>query len=160
MKRKSSIALRVILTVLSVLTVGFIFYNSSLNADQSSEHSGRLLEAINSILRSMGFGAALNEHLIRKTAHFVEYFVLGLLLSGTWYAYTGCRKRTLIFAPLNGLLVAVCDEMIQTMSSGRSCEVADMALDFSAVLCASLLMTLILYIIEKKGTRKEGNGRE
>ena len=160
MKEKSSVALRAILTVLSVMAVGLIFYHSSLNAAESSEQSGALLEVINAFLRSIGAGIELSEHFIRKTAHFVEYFMLGLLLNGTWHAYTGNRRQTPVYASACGLAVAVCDELIQLTSAGRSCEAADMALDFSAVVCASLVMTLILYAAQRSKNQKEGNDRE
>ena len=160
MTKKGRIALRVILTALSAAAVGFIFYNSSLDAVRSSEQSGSLLDSINAFLQSLGLGIELSDHFIRKTAHFVEYFVLGLLLSGTWYAYIGNRKKTLFLAPVCGLFVAVCDELIQLGSAGRSCEVADMALDFSAVICAALALTLILLAAQKKRERKEAAKNE
>ena len=159
-KRKSTVALRVILTVLSVLAVGLIFYNSSLDASESSEQSGALLEAVNAFLRSIGIGVELSEHLIRKTAHFVEYFVLGVLLNGTWHAYIESCRRAPMLASACGFVVAVCDELIQLTSAGRSCEVADMALDFSAVVCASLVTALVLYTAQRRKNRKEGNDCE
>ena len=155
MNRRFLTALRVILTVLCVLTAGFIFFNSSQNADDSEIRSGAVLESLNSMLRALGIGVELSEHTVRKLAHFTEYFVYGGLLSGAVYSYALNIKGLLLTALPLGLCTAVVDELIQLMSDGRSCQFSDVILDFSAVLTAVLIMTLILCLIGKKRNRKE-----
>ena len=154
MKRQGMIAIRVILTALSVMAVGFIFYNSSLDAVESSGQSGSLLGVINDLLERIGLGIELSDHFIRKAAHFTEYFVLGALIGAAAYSYVMRRRRMLMITLPAGLAVAVCDELIQLTSVGRSCEIKDMALDFTGVVCASLILTLIMYLIEKKEGKK------
>ena len=161
-KERRLIVIRIVLTVLTVAMIGFIFSNSMADADDSSEQSGALLRWINGVLRSVGLGE-LSEHFIRKTAHFTEYFVLGALLSATAFAYLRRRGRMLCAALPAGLAVAVIDELIQLSSAGRSCEIGDMALDFCAVLAASLLVMLIPYRHDRKKKQpdaKEGNRNE
>ena len=154
MKSKRNILLRLILTALSAAAVIFIFYNSSVDADASSEQSGFVLKWLSGLLNSLGFKVELTEHFVRKTAHFIEYFVLGGLLSGAAYSYVLSRKRMLFIALPAGLAVAVCDELIQTGSAGRSCEIKDMALDFSAVLCAALILCLMIYLVKRRKKKK------
>lgn len=150
MRTKKTVIIRAVLTVLTIAAIGAIFYNSSLDAAQSSEQSGSLLEAFNAFLRSVGLNITITEHLIRKTAHFVEYFILGALLNCTVYSYAHRRSVMLCTAIPTGAVVAVCDELIQLTSAGRSCQVDDMLLDTAAVVCASLLIWLILYLHDRR----------
>ena len=148
-------ALRIILTTLSVLAISFIFFNSSLNADDSSLQSGLVREFLNSMFASLGIGLRLTEHAVRKTAHFVEYFVLGGLLTGTAFSYTSRLNKTLPISLPLGLLTAIADEISQSFSDGRSCQISDMALDFSAVVTAAAIFSLIVFCIHKKALKKE-----
>ena len=150
--------LRIVLTLLSVAAVSFIFYNSSLTADDSTVRSSGLREWFNDLLRSLGIGWEITEHLTRKTAHFVEFFTLGALLSATALAYVPKGKS--LYAALGaGIAVAVTDELIQTGSTGRSCQVSDMLLDASAVLTAVLAAALIRRLYRRRKA-KAVNGRE
>ena len=164
MKKNRLIVLRIVLTALTAAMIGFIFLNSMKNADDSSAQSGALLARINGVLHWLGISRELSQHFIRKTAHFTEYFVLGSLLCATAYAYVRRRGRMLCIALPAGLCTAVIDELIQSGSAGRSCEIADMALDFSAVVTASLIAVLILYLRRRrKGKKlrdKEGTSHE
>ena len=63
--------------VLSVVCMGVIFYLSSRTADQSSRESGAVLAWLT---RLLGDGR-LTDFLVRKSAHFLEYTGLCLLLS-------------------------------------------------------------------------------
>ena len=150
--RKLMIA-RVILTVLTVAAVAAIFYNSSLSAVESTEQSFPLTEWINSVLNSLRVPLVVNEAFVRKLAHFAEYAALGTLLSVTVYLYTPKCNRTLLTALPMGASVAVCDELIQLFSQGRSCEVRDMLIDFCGVLCTALLAVFIISNIEKRNKK-------
>ena len=150
MKTDRTIALRMILTTFSIVAIAFIFYNSSFSADESSLQSGLVLSFINGILKSFGIGAEASELFIRKTAHFVEYFVLGLLLSSAAYNYVLRISRTLMIALPIGLSVAVIDEVIQLSSEGRSFRFGDIALDFSAVLAAAMILMFIIHLVKRK----------
>lgn len=106
----------------------FIWGHSLLPRDLSSQESGFLLE-----LLTLLFGSwRISHHVLRKVAHFVEYFLLGtaLRLSGA---------RPSLLRTLNGgLLVAFMDETLQIFS-GRGSSVADIWLDLSGVLVGALL---------------------
>ena len=158
LKQHRLTVLRVVLTLLSVAAVSFIFYNSFQSADESTVRSTGLREAINSILRTLGIGWELTEHVIRKMAHFAEFFVLGALLSATALAYVP-RPKILPTSLGVGIAVAVTDELIQSGSEGRSTQVSDMLLDVSAVLTAVLIAAGIRYLCHRrKGA--DANGRE
>ena len=159
MKQHRLIVLRVVLTLLSVAAVSFIFYNSLLTADDSTVKSSGIREMLNSVLRSLGIEWEITEHMTRKAAHFVEFFVLGALLCATALAYF--PRAGMLFAALGaGIAVAVTDELIQTGSAGRSGQVSDVLLDASAVLTAVLLAALIRFLYCRKKERRHEKGRE
>ena len=159
MSKRKLLWVRIILTALGVLAVGFIFCNSMMDADESTVQSDATMGWLSGLLKSLGFkDIEMTSHFIRKTAHFVEFFTMGALLSGAVYSYVLSVKRMLLIALPLGLAVAVCDELIQLGSAGRSCEIGDMALDFSAVLTAALILSLILICVKKRKAKKvEGN---
>lgn len=159
MNKKLWIA-RLILTLLSVLAVSAIFYNSSLDAVTSTTQSDPLVDGINAFFKSIGLPITVDDFIVRKAAHFSEYGVLGVLLSVTVYLYAQKRWKSFFITLPIGAGVAVCDELIQMFPAGRSCEVRDMLIDFSGVLCAALIMQLILYLIERHKRKKEGNELE
>ena len=135
------------LLVLTAAWTAFIFCRSAQPAVSSKEESGRLLTFLQQ------FFPWLTVFLIRKAAHMAEFFILGVLLCGTVCA----SGRFLAWIPtLAGLTVAVSDELIQLTQDGRSCELRDMAIDFSGVLLAVILFWLTVRICTKKrSTRKQ-----
>ena len=147
MKITKQTIIRVLLTVLTLAAIGAIFYHSSMDAVQSSDESGGVLDFVLSFLRSIGINVVITDHMIRKAAHFIEYFVLGVLLSLTVLSYWPRRSRVLMIALPAGAVVAVCDELIQLTAEGRSCQASDMLLDSSAVLCAALLIVFFKWLL-------------
>lgn len=145
---------RIVLTVLTAAAVCAIFYNSSLSAVESTEQSSPVTELLNAFLGWLHLPLRLSESIVRKLAHFTEYAVLGTLLSTTVYLYARRRKRTLIALPV-GAAVAVCDELIQLFSQGRSCEVRDMLIDCVGVGFAVVLVITFISLKEKHRKRKE-----
>ena len=150
MKDKKLMIARIILTVLTVAAVAAIFYNSSLDADESTEQSSALLIQINRFLCSIGINIEITEKVLRKIAHFTEYTVLGALLCSTIYLYVQQRGKMLLISLPVGLAVAGCDELIQLIPAGRSSELRDVLIDFSGVLFAALIVTLITFLKDRK----------
>ena len=83
MKRKK---LHVAFTLaLIVLTVGFIWINSALSGEDSSELSGKVRDIMEKVLVFLHAPQGLTEFLllnVRKVAHFVEYAAIGAELAG------------------------------------------------------------------------------
>ena len=158
--KKALTVWRVILTAISAAVTCWIFWNSSLSADDSTEQSSPLTDSINDFLRSLNIPLVLDENAVRKAAHFTEYAVLGALLAVTVYMYVRQKPRkrimTAAIALPIGAVVAVCDELIQTTSAGRSCEVRDMFIDFSGVLFSTLIVIGIISLREKENAKNKG----
>lgn len=155
LKNHRVIVFRTVLTVLTVLMIIFIFSNSSFNADISSKHSTSVLEIVNNLFDEFEINIDFTETFVRKSAHFVEYFVLGVLLSFNIYVFLLKPCVKLLFVPLIGLAVSCVDETIQLFSSGRSCQISDILLDFFAVCTAFIISFVIINLINISDKNKE-----
>ena len=128
-----------IFLLIYILWTLFIFSFSMQTGEESAAVSGGIVASLIEWFFGPEFAyAAELEHLIRKAAHFTEYFVLGVLLSST-IRETKCKK--LVLAPWGiGTLIAACDETIQLFSNGRSGQLSDVMLDSAGVVCGCLFL--------------------
>lgn len=112
--------------LLIALIVGFtvfIWSNSMIPREESAQVSGGLVAWLESTLN-----LKLTEHFIRKTAHFCEYGLLGLLY-GLQFRQGRKNGQWIYNYGMAGLATAVVDESIQILS-GRGPMVSDVLLDF------------------------------
>ena len=126
-----------------VIWMLFVFYQSFLPARASGENS----RAVGAWLEIL-CGVEIPNGILRKCAHVLEYFVLGALgiLSCKPYAKYGKGSRTQPrwLSPLFvTLLVALCDETLQTVRPGRSGEVRDVWIDFIGALLGTAVVGLL-----------------
>lgn len=96
---------------------------------------------------------------VRKCAHFSAYTLLGILITSAleMSTYPKSGKGLLsVFAVSSGggLLYAISDEIHQYYVPGRSCEVRDMAIDFSGVILGSALVMIIILLYRRGNKRK------
>lgn len=141
---------RRILTAITILFVLFIFHNSMYSGPQSGSQSRYVMNLLNHLLNVLGSPMILSEHLVRKAAHFAEYFVLGILVLITARSY---RKtiRDLVFVDMFFLLlVPVIDEFIQLYTPQRGSSVLDVLLDFSGGMAGMLLFSVIFRLRQKE----------
>lgn len=145
--------LNIIAVVVNILLVMFIF-SRSLQPDYiSAEESEDALNFLQYI-----FPFELNDHIVRKMAHFCEFGLLGVVTTLTLFSF--CRK------PFRGsfaklflcLLTAVFDEALQFNSAGRSPQVSDVILDFSGSFTGIFFTTLIILFFYIK-QQKKGMGK-
>ena len=118
MKYKNKINL-----ILVIIWMALIFVMSSFNSTESSNQSGFVVNLIINIFNIKNL--ELLSLIIRKTAHFTEYLILGLLVSNLIKNY---NKKTYI-AILICILYAISDEFHQFFVPGRSCQLMDMIID-------------------------------
>ena len=91
-----------------------IFVKSHKPAFESSEESSLVAMFINQAIASI-FGAGkfiVSDNMVRKTAHFLEYFVLSFLL---FKAYLNTEKvvKTFYLATVTSVIYAISDEIHQ-----------------------------------------------
>ena len=129
---------------ITILWILVIWGHSLMAGPYSAAESDHVLSILQPILAGLNLSELLVLFSIRKIAHFTEFFILGMLLSV-------CIRRGFAKWPLpvhfctmlTGMLVAICDESIQSFVPGRSSELTDVMIDFSGVFCAVLLLMLI-----------------
>ena len=116
-----------------VLWMGLIFYFSHQPATESAELSRGLtalvLEVVETLVPDLEVDAVGLHSFVRKAAHFVTYFVLGVLVINALVQSGSTGYRSVAWALLVCVLYAISDEFHQTFVPGRSGEVADVLLD-------------------------------
>lgn len=129
---------RTILTILTVLWMLLIFSFSNQKAVESTEVSNSFIEkTIVKVYKVFDSNFTLDKEkdivkkytvLVRKTAHFSVYLILGILIYLTLISY-GVEKNVIIVSILSTMLYAISDEFHQFFIEGRSCELFDVLID-------------------------------
>lgn len=135
---------------ISLLWIGVIFSFSLQNAEVSSATSkkvGQVIIESSLPVVSKKFDAMSTSELrqfyriLREYAHFIEFFILGVLIYLTLREYAMVHKVGKGIAMC--LMVAVLDETLQVFVEGRARELSDMMLDAYG----SILGVAIIYVI-------------
>lgn len=115
-----------------------IFIMSSFTASESGGQSNFIVELIVSIFNFNDID--LVSLMVRKLAHFIEYFILGLLV----FNMIKCYDKRIYIAIIICVLYAISDEIHQLFVVGRSCQIMDMFIDsigsFSGILLFKLFV--------------------
>ena len=135
-------AWRIFWWILLIVYACVIYGHSLTPADLSSQESGFVLRVCRGVLAGLGLESAwLTEHMVRKTAHFVGYAGLGVLLAVNFRPWKGagrpapCGFWTRIRGALElALAVPFVDETIQLFVEGRSGQISNVWLDMSGAL--------------------------
>jgi VanZ family protein len=115
----------------------------------SSDYTGRFLYPIFHFLFGMDWRRfVIWHHYIRKTGHFVGYFILSVLLFRAWKITLRLPAmwalRWSVIAFLMSAMVASMDEWHQTFLPSRTGLFSDVVLDSSAALTAQIVIFLFL----------------
>lgn len=134
-----------IISLLTLLIVGFIFSNSLKSGEESNTQSAPLVNWVESIFDPYDkIPTSTFNYLVRKAAHITEFSLLGLSLGGLMCCVYRLRGRWHIAAVLfGGLATAVADEFIQSFT-GRTSSVTDVLIDFVGVVIG-MGIVLLLY---------------
>ncbi|MCX7711733.1 MAG: VanZ family protein [Clostridia bacterium] len=119
----------------------FIFFKSNTPADISAAESSTITMALNRFF-DMLFGPGrivVSDNLVRKTAHFIEYCILGFII---FKAYFNKEKllQTFWFSTIFAVLYAISDEIHQYFVPGRAMRATDVLIDSAGILLATLLL--------------------
>lgn len=127
----------------------FIYVMSSQTGSASGETSGRVVQLIGLLGVDVNspFGQTLH-FIIRKGAHFFEYFILSLLLYNYFRGFMG-GKKLFIFPVLISFLYACSDEFHQTFVPGRAGMIMDVLIDTTGAIVAILLVSIYRMTIKK-----------
>ena len=147
----------IILLILWLLTI-FLFSNDK--AEVSSEKSDGISNTIVNIIENISGNNYSEEKyeevlnivifIVRKTAHFLEYLILGLLVINVIKDYKVLEVKYIITGVLFCMLYAISDEIHQLFVSGRSCQIKDILIDTTG----SITGILIYYLLYKHRKNK------
>lgn len=146
--------IRTILIILILLTLAVIWGHSFMSRAQSSQESAYVKDILESLMSSSGNIFVISELLIRKSAHFLEYAILGteiiaLIVLGD-FTISKAKAYILYFiSSVTALFVALTDETIQFFS-GRASRVLDVWLDFVGASVAIWVFLLVWHLIKNK----------
>jgi VanZ family protein len=129
-----------------VVWMGLIFYLSHQPADMSNHLSTGLTENIIAAIEKAAPHSDIDikrfNHIVRKSAHFFAYFILGLLVMNA-LRRSGCNGKTLIgMAILISVSFAASDEFHQLFVPGRGGQVKDVLIDSAGVSIGVFLYVL------------------
>lgn len=161
MNRKRLLPLRILLIFLTIAVMVVIFFLSADNADESNAKSEVISDSlIYRILSSFDWNAEQTEKIthitvkiVRKTAHFSEYALLGMLLTGVCLSFGKSYGVTFTVSQAVSSLYAVSDELHQYFVPGRSCQLSDMLLDSCGAAVGIGMLLLLIWLIRRKKRR-------
>lgn len=136
-----------------------IFLFSAQTSAQSSNVSGNLTKAVIGFIMPKMTDAELEStaqslsFIVRKSAHFAIYFVLGMLM---YKAIQKCGrfKNKIAFSALFCMLYSVTDEIHQIFVPGRACRLFDIFVDCIGSILGIALVVFLTTIFEKWNKNK------
>ncbi len=155
---------RLIFGMLVIIWMMVIFNFSAQNAEKSSAASTAVTEKVVKVVVKdyEQMPKSKQEKLfdkfqffVRKTAHFSEYALLGILIWLLLMAYNVSVKYRGVASLVISAIYASTDEFHQTFSDGRSPQIKDVCIDSSGALVGILIVTFLfmmaksIYIREK-----------
>ena len=149
---------RIIFGVLIILNCSVIFYFSNQVADDSSEQSSRVVNWISEVVPSIRNLEEPEKNqvkealipIVRKTAHFSIYGLLGVWTIGFTNTFDKLdKKKIIIYSILFCLFYAITDEIHQIFIEGRSCELRDILIDTCGATVGMLVVMLLIKLKEK-----------
>ena len=163
--KSKKIAVTLVSGLLLVLLYGVIFSFSAQNGEASTEISMGVSDSLVGVLDFLTFGkmdadtltelALVIEHPIRKTAHFLEFALMGILIYSMLY-YPIVNSKIRFWLSLIWLVLsAAADELHQYFVPGRWGSVKDVLLDT----CGGLVGILICRFLYKKVCRIDSKSK-
>ena len=136
---------RKVYLILALIMTAFIFYSSAQPAVESAKSSGKITASLMFLLTKIGIriNADFLEVIIRKTAHFAEFFLQSVFIAKS---FTGRYRNRIVYVLFFGLLTACTDEYIQLFFDGRAGMVEDIILDF----CGTAVGTAVCGIFRRR----------
>lgn len=137
-KRRNNFIRKFLLTTLTIIWMGIIFFFSNQKAIASNNISDGIIDKI--VIKTYSvfkndvstiekeFIKKYFTRPIRKLGHFVVYFILGILVFFTLKSYN-IKLSLTYYAILICCIYAFSDEFHQLFIPGRSCQISDVVLD-------------------------------
>lgn len=152
--------------VATAIIMILIIYFSSQTSDKSAKVSTDITKKIVDVVKSKATEQEKKQcvdilhHIIRKSAHFTLYTLLGLSSSGMFVSKKRSKLKVWIYAVIYCAVFAASDEFHQSFVDGRGAMVSDVAIDscgggFGAAVFAAV--TGIYKRVRISGKRRDNN---
>lgn len=141
---------QIIFFVLLFFLAFIIFDFSAQNGEKSAGFSENLTEKILRLSGMTDVNFENAERILRKTAHFVEFFAFGLLLCLLVLSFGCAERKAAVFAFLISFLYAFADEFHQFFVPERAPSFLDVLIDSVGAACGILLVFLFRFLSKKK----------
>lgn len=135
--------------VVTIMIIIFMFSNQP--ADDSTKVSDSFILSIAHLLNLNIIPDDNITHIVRKSAHFTIYLLLGLAVINLIITYRQKMAKTIIISIIVCLLYAISDEIHQMFIPGRSAEIIDICID-----TLGATIGIILYKTFYKSNNLEG----
>ena len=151
---------RFLLWLLVILWMGIIFFLSAQTAAESSGLSGQTIRTLIPIFMPEFIDisqvqqneiVANLQHLVRKIAHILIYFILGILCMCTLISHELKLKVKVYAALVICTVYAATDELHQLFVDGRGGQLSDIFIDFCGALLGVLLVVGVQWMRGRKG---------
>lgn len=155
---------RTIFLILIIINCITIFYFSNQVADVSSTSSGRIVNFIANLLpfiKNMPEAekevicSEVLQPIVRKTAHFSIYALLGFWIINFALTYRGSDYKKVLWSWIFGTVYAITDEIHQLFIPGRSGEIRDVCIDLLGVLTGILVVVIIMYLYKRINIKRQ-----
>lgn len=136
------------------LWVCFIWGHSLIPGTGSSQESGFFVSLLTPAFHVLGVtDVDLMTFIVRKTAHFSEYAVLGVGVRGLLSSMGERRPHRVAVALLATALVPCADETIQLFVSGREGSPRDVLIDLCGLAFGFAVATLVVHLASRGKAR-------
>ena len=146
--------IKIINIVLLLICIISIFLLSSEDRDTSTNTSIETTKKVVSVVSNDEDTSTkiakdyFNE--VRKSAHLIEYFCLGILAINVLKDYHKINIWMILICVAFCMLYALSDEIHQIYVPGRSCELRDIFIDTSGSIIGIIIYSLINFIYRKR----------
>ena len=140
---------RIVSTILLIIWMLIIFMFSNDNgvtsAKKSDKFAGNVIDTVSDITKQKVTSKERNNlikktsFIVRKTAHFTLYFILGILIYVTLSSYS-IDRRIVMYSILFAFTYSISDEIHQLFSDGRAFKILDILID---TIASTLSISLI-----------------
>ncbi len=144
---------KLIYTVLLIMLLLVIFLFSNQTANKSQSTSDKVASGIVDIVETVSKNSIKKDKrksiientrfLVRKTAHFTLYFILGIIV---YLLFTSYGVKKIVFYSIMFCFIYACsDEIHQLFLDGRTAKILDVCIDT----CGSSLAVICLFHLQK-----------
>ncbi len=129
-----------------------IFFFSAQEGETSKAQTKEVLSLVKIEKVTKSSGALSTEAVVvRKTAHFLEYFILGVFVYRAISSHTNNSNKNLWISFIICFLYAISDEVHQMFIPGRDPTIQDICLDALSSFCA---LAVLSWISHKKANKR------